>query len=410
MALSDYFEQNSNALGPEGSTQSAEAGFDPAEIAVNEKQIDEKQASATASEEALIGGTVDTIVGVPDSLEGPAPVDPQKSDDRTPIKYEESGPSGPEQESSTEPQFDPVMLDAAGMTKEQALKESFTPQILESLVSRLDASYISDGDKLHGQQVQPQYRQDQPNQYTTQHPGQPPQPAAYPWPQQVPQQAPQQSPQQVPQQAPQQLQQPAEFKLPESSEGWTDETQKLAQLFSDFHKNQFDTYRQQFDQRIGEQQQALSQMNEDRINEQRNQEFQAFEEFVDSLGKEWSSVFGTGSGLEMNRGSLHFQNRMQLYDTAAKLASGIRNRGMNTPHLKSLLHRAVHASFPQQSEQNLRTEIGKELTGRQNLITSRPTSRQSNEKTGVQKAVDAEKEFMKKYQLDEEYVSRLDVV
>lgn len=254
-----------------------------------------------------------------------------------------------------EPEFPPGLLQAAGITEEQAKRDFGSADALRSAVRMLDSRFVQAGQAY--------------NHFYSQ-----------PYPQQPATQAPAQAAPQV------QQTQNGEFVLPkpEGAEDWDDDTKAL---FDHFNKHYRDELGRR-DVQLNEQRQILQAMLNEQERGRQQQYVRHFDQFVEALGEDWKSVFGTGAGWELNHNSIPFQNRVKLDLTASQLAAGMQAQGFQTPSQDELLARALFIAFPEQQSQQIRRQTAQQVMGqqRQRLMTNRPTQRRSRPVNAAAKA------------------------
>lgn len=279
--------------------------------------------------------------------------------------------------------FPAELLNAAGLTAEQATAAGQTPESLRQLVRQQDAYLAQIGQQILTQPQPPQ----QPQVPLTPQPVQQPQ---QPQPQQPPVQP-------TPQQAQAtNIQQDADgnFVLPPPKEGeWDEDTKTLFQHFN----NQ---YRQELSRRDVELQQQkliLEGLLQQQIAQQQEQYVHQFEGFLNELGDDWKPIFGAGSGREMNPHSVHFQNRVRLDTTANQIQAAMQSRGMPPLNNSELMARALMVAFPDQQIQQVERKAVQQVTtkNRQRMKTHRPTARKGKSLSAEARAIEHANSFMK---------------
>ena len=73
-------------------------------------------------------------------------------------------------------------------------------------------------------------------------------------------------------------------------------------------------------------------------------EFSSFDQFVDGLGDDWKSSYGTGKTMEMDPQSADFQKRLEVFNGARSLMADAQRRGgrMSVADALKRSHHAVH--------------------------------------------------------------------
>lgn len=288
----------------------------------------------------------------------------QQAEDSVPA--EDAAASG--DDAGDEPAFDQDLLDAAGITAEQAQSQFGTPEALENAVRLIDQRFFAVGQAALQQQQQPvQTQQPQPTQ--------PQRPDAQPAPPQIP---------------------TFELPKPEGAEDWDPDTKALVEAQNKFYHQQFDRLRQEMGVKLGEQAQAVQAMLQERQQVLEHQYVQEFDGFCNDLGDSWKGLLGEGSGYEMPKESLQFQNRAHLDQVAAQLAAGRQAQGQPELPRDVLWKRALNLAFPNQQESAIRQEVTDQVVRRQRLQTNRPSTRKSEPVRPEDKAAATAEEFFKK--------------
>jgi len=246
-------------------------------------------------------------------------------------------------------EYPEFLLEAAGLTAEEAHEQFGSPDVLAKHVRALDMRTVSTA----AQQPPPP----QPLQAAAT-PAAPPPVAAQP---------------------------PAsEFKLPKPSaaEDWDEDTKALVAAL----RAQQDAELAKRDTEMSKSRAMLETLLQSQRQATERQYVAQFDGFIEQLGDDWKTVFGAGSGYELPRNSIGMQNRAQLDIVAQQLADGHAARGLPPLSTEHLLARALQASFPQQHEREIEREVTAKVTKRQQMHTSRPTQRRGKPLTGLEKA------------------------
>lgn len=329
---------------------------DPPEFSeVQEKQLADAAQKAAGAVEFDDTSHTD---GAGDGAEQPKPAPPEPTvkepvDDEIPAG--ESVRSKPAEEvAQNEDQaqrFDPILLNAAGLTKEEAVIQFGTPTALENAVRMLDQRSVSIADMALQQYLAS--RQHVPAETQTRTPA----PAE------------------------------TEFKMPDPPEGeeWDETTVALVRGL----QQQF-TAKLQEQQAVLERQQVVTQsFLEERNNAELRRYVNEFDGFVNGLGEEWAPLLGKGSGFEIKPDGIEMKSRVHLDTVAKQLAFGRAQQGNPELPRQELLARALRVAFPQKQEQVVRKQVEKEVSKRQAMVTNRPGGRAGGlPKSGVDAAAD----------------------
>lgn len=252
-----------------------------------------------------------------------------------------------------EDEFPDFLLNAAGLTAEQAKKAYGTSDALANAIHAFDARTMQAG-----------------SQALKQAPASPAAPTA-PASQAAP--------------LPEAPASQDEYEMPSPShEGeWDEDAKRLITSLRQYHDRQL----AKRDAEIATQRDMLQKlMSTQQDGEQINYVTQ-FDSFVDRLGEKWSPVFGQGSGTVMPRDSMAFQNRIQLDMAAAQLAAGRRALGAADLPVEDLLARALYVAFPEHIKTEARQDVSDQLAARRQQFTSRPSSSKAPAASGRDQAI-----------------------
>ena len=276
---------------------------------------------------------------------------------------------GTEGEQSAEPEFEQYLLEAAGLTAEQAKNDFGSPDALKSAVRMLDARFVA-----AGQQVLSQRRQ-------------------------VPDTQQQQS---AARQQPTSDEKPAElpaFKLPKpkESDDWDEDTKALVDSIKGHFEAQLSAQQKAFNERLGQQQAATEQMLAERARAEQLSYVEEFDGFVNKLGDAWKPLLGQGSGFDLPKEGMAYQNRVHLDTIAAQLKAGLEVQGRPELDREQLLNRALQIAFPEQNKLAVKKEVTEQITSRQRMMTQRPTAKGGTPKSGQEKAEKTTVDWYKKH-------------
>jgi hypothetical protein len=288
-------------------------------------------------------------------------VDPDDYTDGVDSPQDEPVAEAPAGEVEAESAFSSELLNAAGLTEEEATASFGTPEALTSAVRMLDQRYLQAGQQLAAP-VAPQ-----PVQFQTQQP--------------------QQQTQQV---TPPEEWEPFELPPPSDAEDWDADTKALVNALDQRHRSEL----AKRDALLQQQQQAMQLVLQDRMESQRKAYVDQFDGFVNELGDEYQSFLGKGTYRDMNPNSVFMRNRAHLDNTAAQYAAGRRAHGQPELSTKELLSRSLSLAFPSAGADVVRREVLDQVGQRQKLLTVRPTQRRSSKMTPEDRAVQNANNFL----------------
>jgi hypothetical protein len=215
-------------------------------------------------------------------------------------------------------------------------------------------------------------RQQQPTQQPTQQPAQ--QPAAF-----QPAQPPQQPLQQPTQRQTQQPSQPQVDQTINFLDGISDDVNdpEMVKALGNFQEHYAATH-----QRVDKLEADLKSVVSHLVKQVQRAEAADFDGFIESLGDEWSDVYGKGRFTELSREGEHHQNRVKLAQAAHAIRQGYQLRGLDAPDLRVLLDREHRALFGkrnsnQSSASQQASDQPRGVNGRFTPV-SRPTGGNSN--------------------------------
>ena len=119
-----------------------------------------------------------------------------------------------------------------------------------------------------------------------------------------------------------------------------------------------------------------------------------FDEQVESLGSDYTELFGKGRGMEMKDSDSSYQNRMKLIEQMDVLAEGYVQTGKRVPGEAELFKEALGSVFQKETEK-IKTKATRRKAGRRSgQIINRPTQRRG---TGVDHPEDEAKDFISQF-------------
>lgn len=250
-----------------------------------------------------------------------------------------------EQKQDLEPEFDPILLKAAGLATADEAKTQFgSPKALENAVRLLDAKAVTVAQDVIRQQQAHEEAERRVAKEVEQR-----ETAAHETP---------------------------KFEMPKPPEGeeWDEATVALVQGLQSQFSQQFEEQRQL----LAQQQTVIQQVVQEKQQADLRRYVDEFDGFVNELdSKTWAPVLGKGSGFGLKRDSQELKNRAQLDMVASQLAFGRQQQKLEELPRRELLSRALRVAFPEKQEQALRKEVEQEVMQRQKLITNRPTAKVS---------------------------------
>ena len=307
-------------------------------------------------------GTVEVAGVTADSAQETQPADEVPAP--TAAVSKSSEPTAPDAEDETQapdaatPIYEQAFLDAAGISADQAAAQFGTPEALKNAVRMLDQRFVAAGAAALSQQAQ---RQPAPVAPAPQH-----QPSG---------------------DANAAAQLPA-FQMPKpaSGEEWDPDTVELANGIAAQFRAQLAAQQQAFEERLRANDSVTQQLLEERIQQERVAYANEFDGFVEKLGEQWKPLLGEGSGFDLPKESIAYQNRVHLDVIASQLKAGLETQGRPSLSRDQLLSRALQIAFPEQQKIAVKKEVAEQLTKRQGLITNRPSAKAPAGKTGLDKA------------------------
>lgn len=294
----------------------------------------------------------------------PAQVKAPSQSERRDIHTEQDG--GDEQEG---PAFSNDLLGRAhqyGVAPDQAQQMFQSPEELEAALLFMDQKAMND--QAMWQQQQQQAYQQQQQQYTAQ------------------QQAVRQPVMQPQQQVQDQQQQAVETPAQEQQNLYELKNEDLfdPSLTEDLHgmqnhligiiQGQQQTM-EQLQQQSAYQQQAMQQWMQQQMYDRAVQEFEEFDEFVTTLGDDWSDMLGDGRSQELPPNSPQLINRQRLFETANNLRQLHANQGRNVS-LKAATPNALKMAFPDRNQTT--TAWNQPARDQQGRFTARPAKRKQS--------------------------------
>lgn len=307
--------------------------------------------------------------------------------------------------------FPPELLHEAGVTREVAIREFGNMAGLQKALADRDRLLLQRGYQAQGiPQFQPPPLGAQPMGLPLQAPNQfgqfqqQPQQWGQPQPQQWGQPQNQWGQQQPPQQQLPQQQQPygqqpgqqpgspfaplnqqdlAPFMAQlEFGEDWDDASKDMLTKLNTFHATQH-AQTQRHNQFL---QNAVTQMVEFVVGNQQNQVIQQYDDYFQSLGKEWHGVFGVGTRSELNPQSQEYRERSRLVQAAEALKFGYQSAGFQPPSLRTLMKKALGAEFGERQTTLVRQQLQGQVDQRRKQTIARPTHTRGTARTGDETA------------------------
>jgi hypothetical protein len=115
--------------------------------------------------------------------------------------------------------------------------------------------------------------------------------------------------------------------------------------------------------------------------------------FFDSLGDEWSGVFGRGPVRGLTEGSQELEARRELNQELGALIAGDMQVGRPSQTIGELAERSLWSAFRDKALQIEKGMIGKQVAGRRRQGISRPSSRNATSSDGRERAMQRANEF-----------------
>jgi len=250
-------------------------------------------------------------------------------------------PVTPGEGEAQEFEFSPELLNAAGLTEEQARADFGTPEAVQAAVRMLDTRFVSSG-----RQAQPAPEQALPDDIVVEE---------TPW----------------------------ELPPREDGEDWDPDSVKLIEAMN----QRTATLLSQRDLQLKQQQEYLSGLVQQQRQSESDRALAEFDGLVNSLPDDWRGLLGTGTAYDLDPNSLHFNNRMHLEQTMGALQNGNRMAGRATIAQDELMVRALSVAFPEQQQAVVRREVTQDVVQQQRVMTARPTQRREAAKTPEQAAI-----------------------
>ena len=260
------------------------------------------------------------------------------------------------EDTADEEEFSDELLNAAGLTREQAGKDFQTQDALSAAVRMLDQRFINQG-------------------------------------QQSIQSRPADSVQDI-------VPDSDEWEMPEpdGNEGWDDDTKKLVTAMG----TQFKSMLAKRDEQIQAQQNLLTkQIDASRVSEDRRK-LHEFDSMVNSLPDEYVPILGRGNAHDLERHGMHFNNRYHLEKTMLALQEGSRLSGRSEIPQEELMIRSLSVAFPeaQKMQTRIQEDVVDQVHRRQQMMTQRPTQRHQPAMSPVAKAGQTAEDWYRKHNMD----------
>jgi len=137
-------------------------------------------------------------------------------------------------------------------------------------------------------------------------------------------------------------------------------------------------------------------LTDDRQNEAAVRYFKAFDGRIDALGKDWQDIFGEGPGPKLADDSDGLKNRKVLDKEVQAIAIGRDSAGLKPLSEQAMFDKALESAFPKKSKTLSGKKVSDKLKERSKQHVHKPSGQQGADKTGHEKAVEANVEFDKK--------------
>jgi hypothetical protein len=254
-------------------------------------------------------------------------------------------------------EFAPELLNAAGLTEEQARSDFGTPEAVQAAVRMLDTRFVNDGRQETGA-VEPPPTDDI-------------------------------------------IVEPSPFELPprEDGEEWDPDSVKLIEAMN----QRTEQLLAQRDAQIKQQQEYVQNLATQQQQADAARQLEEFDDMVNSLPDDWNGLLGKGTAYDLEPRGLHFNNRMHLEQTMNALQNGNIRSGRQPIPSDELMVRALSVAFPEQQQAVVRREVVQEVAQRQQVMTARPTQRREAAVSPVQKAGQTAEEWYRKHNMSTEY-------
>lgn len=188
---------------------------------------------------------------------------------------------------------------------------------------------------------------------------------------------------------------PFQMPEPEGSDDWDDDTKKLVGAMT----NQFNTMLAKQGEGLRAQQEAIAAQLQEQNRRAAEQELAEFDALVNSLPDEYVGILGRGTVYDLQPGSLAFQNRVHLDQTMNSLREGLRLSGRPAVSTEELMARSIGIAFPEVQKTVIRNEVVQEVDQRQQMMTARPTQRRQAAMSPIQKAGQTAEEWYRKHNM-----------
>jgi|DEB0MinimDraft_4_1074332.scaffolds.fasta_scaffold00439_11 hypothetical protein len=117
--------------------------------------------------------------------------------------------------------------------------------------------------------------------------------------------------------------------------------------------------------------------------------------YLESLGDEYSSLFGKGASATMSQGTQEFANRARVFQVASGLKELAQQKGWDVPSDSRAFEMAVNAEFGSRVKELARKEIKSKLRKSSQSVTSRPSQSAGRALTGEERAAERVTTFFK---------------
>ncbi len=187
-------------------------------------------------------------------------------------------------------------------------------------------------------------------------------------------------------------------KLALNLEGWDPEAVKAINAINDHYGSALERVEaelRQRDERYSALEKTYAQQQYAAQQQQLAQENQQIESWFTSLGEEFADTFGKGEYGKFAPDSAELKARMELVQEAEALAAVDERLGRPPQEWKSLLNRALNSRYADKTKEIARKEIAQQVQERRKQSIARPSSRNGKPVTGVDKAIQRNRNFWK---------------
>jgi hypothetical protein len=183
-----------------------------------------------------------------------------------------------------------------------------------------------------------------------------------------------------------------------ADEGWGDDTVAIMRSQNDMVLQQARVIEQL-------QQQSIQSQNALAVASQQEAEVRferSMDGYLETLGDEYSSLFGKGASAELQQGTQEFANRARVFQVASAMKEMAQQKGWEVPSDSRAFEMAVNAEFGSHAKELARKEIKSKLRQSGKSATSRPSQSVGKALTGVEKAASRVSDFFKTHGVPDE--------